>query len=49
VYQQLTDVGCQAVEKLHQMIEWHRKDEAGDPPVATILTPELIVRQSSVA
>ncbi|MFN8594751.1 MAG: LacI family DNA-binding transcriptional regulator [Anaerolineae bacterium] len=49
VYQQLTDVGCLAVEKLHQMIEWQRKAEPGEPPEATILTPELIVRQSSAA
>jgi len=49
VYQQLTDVGCLAVEKLHRMIEWQRKDEPGEPAEATILTPELIVRQSSVA
>ena len=49
VYQQLIDVGSLAVEKLHQMIEWQRTDETGSTPEATLLTPELIVRQSSAA
>lgn len=49
VYQQLSEVGCLAVEKLHQMIEWQRKDEAGDPPGATTLMPKLIVRRSSAS
>ena len=49
VYQQLSEVGCLAVEKLHQMIECQRKDEAGEPPAATTLMPTLIVRRSSVA
>jgi LacI family transcriptional regulator len=46
VYQQLIDVGCIAVQNLHQAIEANRKGE-----VATVknvqLTPELIIRASS--
>lgn len=47
VYQQLIDVGSLAVEKLHEWIESQRKEETGFAPQATVLTPELIVRQSS--
>jgi len=47
VYQQLIDVGSLAVEKLHEWIESQRKEETGFVPQATVLTPELIVRQSS--
>ena len=46
VYQQLIDVGCIAVQNLHQWIEAKRKGEA--TPLENVrLTPELIVRESS--
>lgn len=48
VYQKLIDVGCVAVQNLHQIIEAQRKGE--DYSVeATILTPELVIRESSAA
>ncbi len=46
VYQQLIDVGCLAVQNLHQWIEANRKGEAA-PLENVLLTPELIVRESS--
>jgi LacI family transcriptional regulator len=46
VYQNLIDVGCVAVQKLHQIIEAQRKAEPFAVE-ATILTPELVVRESS--
>lgn len=46
VNQQLIDVGCIAVQNLHQWVEAKRKGEAA--PVENVqLTPELIVRESS--
>jgi len=48
VYQQLVDVGCIAVKTLHQLIETKRKGEPNTHPVATLLTPELVVRASSL-
>ena len=48
VYQQLVDVGCMAVKTLHALIETKRKGEPDTVPVATVLTPELIVRASSL-
>ncbi len=46
VYQQLIDVGCIAVQNLHQWIEAKRKGEAA--PLENVqLTPELIIRESS--
>jgi LacI family transcriptional regulator len=47
VYQQLIDVGSLAVEKLHEWIESQRKEATGFEPRATVLMPQLIVRQSS--
>ena len=49
VYQQLIDVGSLAVEKLHEWIECRRKNGTVFTPMATVLKPELIVRQSSVS
>jgi LacI family transcriptional regulator len=46
VYQQLIDVGCLAVQHLHQWIEAKRKGEAA-PLENVLLTPELIIRESS--
>jgi LacI family transcriptional regulator len=46
VYQHLIDVGCIAVQNLHQWIEAKRKGEAA-PLENVLLTPELIVRESS--
>jgi LacI family transcriptional regulator len=46
VYQQLIDVGCIAVQNLHQWIEANRKGEAA-PLENVLLTPELIIRESS--
>src|SRR5512141_2759684 len=48
VYQQLVDAGGIAVENLHQVIEARRKDNHPLQFEATILTPELVIRQSSV-
>ncbi len=46
VYQQLIDVGCIAVQNLHQWIESQRKGEAA--PLENVqLTPALLVRESS--
>ena len=47
VYQQLIDAGCLAVEKLHELIEMNRRGDGDVRLEATILTPELIVRESS--
>jgi LacI family transcriptional regulator len=46
VHQQLIDVGCLAVQNLHQWIEATRKGEAA-PLENAQLTPELIIRESS--
>jgi len=46
VNQQLIEVGCVAVQNLHQIIEAQRKGE-DDSVAATILTPELVIRESS--
>ncbi len=46
VYQQLIDVGCLAVQNLHQWIEAKRKGEAA-PLENIVLKPELVVRESS--
>ncbi len=46
VYQQLIDVGCLAVQHLHQWIEANRKGETASLENVS-LTPELIVRESS--
>jgi LacI family transcriptional regulator len=48
VYQKLIDVGCAAVQNLHHIIEAQRK-EAPYSVEATILTPELVIRESSAA
>lgn len=47
VYQQLVDAGCIAVRNLHQLIEAKRKGNKDDPFDATLLTPELVIRESS--
>jgi LacI family transcriptional regulator len=47
VYQQLIDAGCIAVQNLHQLIEARRKGDEGHQFGATILTPELVIRESS--
>ncbi len=48
VYQQLIDAGGIAVETLHQMIEAKRKGNQGLQCEAAVLTPKLIVRESSI-
>ena len=48
VSQQLIDVGCLAVEKLHHIIEAKRRGEPDINLAPTVLTPELVVRESSV-
>jgi LacI family transcriptional regulator len=48
VYQKLIEVGCVAVQNLHQIIEAQRKAEPYSVE-ATILTPELVIRESSAA
>jgi DNA-binding LacI/PurR family transcriptional regulator len=48
VYQQLVDVGCIAVKTLHQLIETRRKGEPNTHPAAIVLTPELVIRASSL-
>lgn len=48
LYQQLIDAGCLAVQQLHQQIEATRRGENVSLE-ATVLTPELIVRDSSAA
>ena len=48
VYQNLIEEGCAAVQKLHQIIEAQRKGEEVDSEAA-ILTPELVIRESSAA
>ncbi len=46
VYQKLIEVGCVAVQNLHQIIEAQRKEEPYSIET-TILTPELVIRESS--
>jgi DNA-binding LacI/PurR family transcriptional regulator len=48
VYQKLIEVGCVAVQNLHQIIEAQRKEEPYSAE-ATILTPEFVIRESSAA
>ncbi|HEY5157657.1 MAG TPA: LacI family DNA-binding transcriptional regulator [Anaerolineales bacterium] len=48
IYQQLVDVGCIAVKNLHEMIVSRRSQTEPQPPLSTILKPELIVRASSL-
>ena len=48
VYQQLIEAGSIAVQNLHQVIESRRKDGPHIQPEATILMPELVIRESSV-
>ncbi len=47
IYQHLVDIGCLAVENLHQVIEARRKDRTEGDPVAISQAPELIIRESS--
>ncbi len=48
VHQRLVDVGRAAVVALHKLIESRREAEEGGEPTSTMLTPELISRQSSL-
>jgi LacI family transcriptional regulator len=48
VYQRLIDVGRVAVQILHKLIEARRQGEDNVEPTATMLAPELVIRQSSV-
>lgn len=48
VYQQLIDVGCIAVEQLHQIIDAARRNENHAKPEATMLAPDLVIRASSL-
>ena len=48
IYQQLVDVGRVAVQVLHKLIETRRQSEEDGEPIASILTPELVIRQSSL-
>ncbi len=48
VYQQLIDVGRIAVSTLHRMIEANRQSTASNESSVTLVTPELIVRSSSL-
>ncbi len=48
VHQQLVDVGRTAVQVLHRLVQARRQGENTLPPSATVLTPKLIVRQSSL-
>jgi LacI family transcriptional regulator len=48
VYQQLGDVGRIAVQTLHKLIEARRQGEDKSEPAATIFTPELVIRASSL-
>jgi LacI family transcriptional regulator len=48
VYQQLVDAGCIAVQTLHKLIEARRQGEDKSEPAATIFTPELVIRASSL-
>jgi LacI family transcriptional regulator len=47
VYQQLVDAGGIAVQNLHQVIEARRQDNQDLQPEATVLMPELVIRESS--
>jgi len=48
VKQQLGDVGQSAVQVLHRLIEAGPENDDGREPAATILKPELVVRESSL-
>jgi LacI family transcriptional regulator len=48
VYQHLMDVGRVAVQTLHQLIEARRRGEENVKPTTTLLTPELVIRASSL-
>jgi DNA-binding LacI/PurR family transcriptional regulator len=48
LYQQLIDVGCLAVQQLHQQIEARRRDDSAALE-AIVLTPELLMRDSSAS
>jgi len=47
VHQQLIDVGCIAVQNLHQIIESSRKSDLEVTLESTILMPELVIREST--
>ena len=47
VHQQLVDVGCIAVQNLHQIIAAKRKSDLGVTLESTSLMPELVIRESS--
>jgi LacI family transcriptional regulator len=47
VHQQLIDVGCIAVQNLHQIIEAKQKSNPEVTLESTILMPELVIRESS--
>ena len=49
VYQPLVDVGRLAVQVLHNQIEADQRGEDHSGPVATLLEPQMVVRQSSLA
>ncbi len=48
VYQHLVDIGRVAVQVLHKLIEARRDGEEKVKPTTTLLTPELVVRASSL-
>jgi LacI family transcriptional regulator len=47
IYQDLIDVGCIAVRKLHELITAYQVQGGPALPMSTMLKPELIVRASS--
>ena len=49
VYQQLVEAGRMAVQVLHKLIEARQQGADSAEPAATMLTPELVIRQSSLA
>jgi len=48
VYQQMSQVGCMAVEQLHKTVQARQHGDATVEPVTILLAPELVIRASSV-
>lgn len=48
VDQDLHQLGCQAVKEIVRIIEARRREEPASEPVPVVLTPQLVIRESSI-
>lgn len=48
VAQPLVELGCQAVRRLHELVEARRAGQPGNGPLSLVLTPTLVARASTL-